>query len=188
LPDDPEVVALVNQAVASRDQEAFAELYDRFLDRIYRYLYYRVANQADAEDLCEQVFLQAWTAIPRFKWRGKPFQAWLYTLAHNVLADHARRTKPTTSLDDPERPIDLPSEPHARDLDNWMDKEMLARALSELTREQQHVILLRFLEGRDTGEVARLTGKPERAIRGVQFKALQCLRKTLERHGERGQT
>jgi RNA polymerase sigma-70 factor (ECF subfamily) len=186
LPDDPAVVALVDRAVASRDQAAFGELYDRFLDRIYRYLYFRTANQVDAEDLCEQVFLQAWAAIDRFKWRGKPFQAWLYTLAHNTLADHARRTRPTTSLDDPEHPIELASEPDSPELENWMDKEMLARAVGELTPEQQHVILLRFLEGRDTVEVARLTGKREGAVRAVQFRALQSLRKTLERHGEGG--
>jgi RNA polymerase sigma-70 factor (ECF subfamily) len=186
LPDDPAVIALVDRAVASRDQAAFAELYDCFLDRIYRYLYYRTASQADAEDLCEQVFMQAWAAIARFKWRGKPFQAWLYTLAHNALADHIRRARPTTSLDDPSRPIELASEPDIRELKNWMDSDMLAGAVSELSSDEQHVIVLRFLEGRDTVEVARMTGKREGAVRALQFRALKCLRRTLERHGERG--
>lgn len=186
LPDDPAVIALVDRAVASRDQAAFAELYDRFLERIYRYLYFRTASQVDAEDLCEQVFMQAWATIPRFKWRGKPFQAWLYTLAHNALADHFRHARPTSSLDDPLRPIELASEPAVRELENWMDSDMLASAVSELTSEQQHVIVLRFLEGRDTTEVARLTGMREGTVRALQFRGLQSLRRALERRGERG--
>jgi len=186
LPDDPAVVALVDRTIACRDQAAFAELYDRFLDCIYRYLYYRTASQVDAEDLCEQVFMQAWAAIPRFKWRGKPFQAWLYTLAHHALADHFRHVRPTTSLDDPLRPIELASEPATRELENWMDSDMLATAVRELTSDQQHVIVLRFLEGRDTAEVARLTGMREGAVRALQFRGLQSLRRALERRGERG--
>lgn len=185
LPDDPTIVALVDRAVAARDQAAFAELYDCFLDRIYKYLYYRTASQVDAEDLCEQVFMQAWAAIPRFKWRGKPFQAWLYTLAHNALADHFRRSRPTTSLDDPLHPIELASEHAGRELETWMDAEVLAGAVKELTPDQQHVIVLRFLEGLDTVQIARLTGMREGAIRALQFRGLQSLRRILERRGER---
>jgi RNA polymerase sigma-70 factor, ECF subfamily len=186
LIDDPAVVMLVDRAGAARDHAAFAELYDRFLDRIYRYLYYRTASQADAEDLCEQVFMHAWAAIPRFKWRGKPFQAWLYTLAHNALADHFRRAGQTTSLDDPLHPIELASEPAGRELEKWMDAEMLAGAVSELTPDQQQVIVLRFVEGRDTVEVARLTGMREAAVRALQYRGLQSLRRALERGGESG--
>jgi len=78
--DDPRIVALVGRAVA-RDQAAFAELYDLHQDRVYRYVYYRTANRDDAEDLTEQVFLQVWAAIERFRWQGKPVLAWLYTVA-----------------------------------------------------------------------------------------------------------
>src|SRR5262245_49093284 len=86
-PDEDIIVDLVNRAISSRDAAAFGELYDRFVDRVYRYLYVRSTNRAEAEDLTEQVFLKAWEAIGRYRWRGRPFVAWLYRLAHNVHID-----------------------------------------------------------------------------------------------------
>jgi RNA polymerase sigma-70 factor (ECF subfamily) len=184
LPDDADVIALVDRVVSSRDAAAFGELYDRFLTRIYRYVYYRTGNQADAEDLSEQVFLQAWAAIDRFRWRGKPFQAWLYSLAHNVLVDHCRRARLTESFEDKLETAQLASEPAKRELEQWMNADMLAGAIGQLPREQQHVIAMRFLEGRDTAEVARLMEKQESTIRQLQYRALQNLRRDLERHEE----
>ena len=69
-PDDPTVVALVDRVVISRDPHAFGELYDRFLERVYRYLYFRTGSHPEAEDLAEQVFLKAWEAIGRYRWQG----------------------------------------------------------------------------------------------------------------------
>ena len=184
LPDDPAVVALVDRVVSTRDPAAFGELYDLFLDRVYRYVYYRTGSQVDAEDLTEQVFLHAWASIDRFQWRGKPFRAWLYTLAHNALVDHRRRSRATTSLDNPEHPIDRPSEHAAQALHQWMDAEVLARAISQLTPEQQQVIVLRFVEGQDTAEIAAMMGKREGTIRALQFRALQSLRRILVQQGQ----
>lgn len=185
-PDDPAVVALVDRAVASRDADAFGELYDCFLDRVYRYLYFRLGSPADAEDLTEQVFLKAWEAIGRFRWQGRPFLAWLYRLAHNVLVDHVRAKKPTTSLHDEEHPMDLPSESATRDLARTLDASLLAGAVSQLTEEQQHVILLKFVEGLDNATVARMMARREGAIRALQLRALLSLRRVLVAQGETG--
>jgi RNA polymerase sigma-70 factor (ECF subfamily) len=183
--DEPAIAALVERA-ARRDQAAFAELYDQFLSPVYRYVFYRVSNQADAEDLSEQVFLQAWAAIDRFRWQGKPFLAWLYALAHNLVIDWRRRARPAQSLDDDEYPLDPESPSAARALTQWLDADLLSPAMRRLTAEQQQVITLRFIEGFDTVQVARLMDKREGTIRGLQFRALQSLRRELERQGERG--
>ena len=181
--DDPQIVALVARAVA-RDQAAFAELYDRYLERVYRYMYFRTANRIDAEDLTEQVFLQAWAAIERFRWQGKPFQAWLYTVAHNVVVDWRRRAAPSQSLDDGEHPIDLESTSATQAMAQWIDADLLANAIKRLTPDQQQVITLKFLDGFDTATVAQLMDKREGTVRALQLRALQSLRRELQQHGE----
>jgi RNA polymerase sigma-70 factor (ECF subfamily) len=181
--DDPRIVTLVGRAMA-RDQAAFAELYDLYLDRVYRYVYYRTANRTDAEDLTEQVFLQAWAAIERFRWQGKPFLAWLYVVAHNLVVDWRRRATPSHSLDDDDNPIDLECTSATQAMSQWIDADLLAKAIKRLTPEQQQVITLKFLDGFDTARIAQIMDKREGTIRALQLRALQSLRRELERQGE----
>jgi RNA polymerase sigma-70 factor (ECF subfamily) len=185
-PDDPRVVALVNRVVVSRDPNAFGELYDAFVERVYRYLYFRTGSHPEAEDLTEQVFLKAWEAIERYRWQGRPFLAWLYRLAHNTHIDHVRSQKPTTSLNNDDRPIELASASAAVELARALDADLLARALGELTPDQQQVIVLKFLEGMDNEQIAQSMEKREGAIRALQMRALMSLRRVLEHQGERG--
>lgn len=170
-----DIHALVERAVR-RDAEAFGALYDAYLDPIYRYLYYRLGNQSETEDLCEQVFLKAWQAIGRFRWQGKPFSAWLFRLAHNALVDHLRTRKPTLPLD--EVHADSASADH-----DWvsarLEAEELAAALARLTEEQRQVILLRFVSGLENAEIAEVMGKREGAVRALQLRGLQALRRIL---------
>jgi len=181
--DDSRIVAVVGRAVA-RDQAAFADLYDLYLDRVYRYMYYRTANRSDAEDLTEQVFLQAWAAIDRFRWQGKPFLAWLYSVAHNLVVDWRRRVVPSHSLDDGDNPIDVESTSDTQAVSRWIDADLLANAIKRLTPEQQQVITLKFLDGFDTAHIAQIMDKREGTIRALQLRALQSLRRELERQGE----
>jgi RNA polymerase sigma-70 factor (ECF subfamily) len=185
-PDDPTVVALVNRVVVSRDPNAFGELYDRFVERVYRYLYFRTGSHPEAEDLTEQVFLKAWEAIGRYRWQGRPFLAWLYRLAHNTHIDHVRTQKPTLSLNNDERPVELASAAAAIELARTLDADLLARALGQLTLDQQQVIVMKFLEGLDNEQIAQTLDKREGAIRALQMRALMSLRRVLESEGERG--
>src|SRR5947209_18862933 len=89
---------LVERA-SQHDQPAFAELYNTYVDKIYKYVFYKVGNASDAEDLCEQVFLKAWEAIGRYRWCGYPFSSWLYKLAHNLVVDHYRGRREALPLD-----------------------------------------------------------------------------------------
>ena len=186
-PDDSRVVALVNRVVLQRDPTAFGELYDLFVERVYRYLYFRTGSQPEAEDLTEQVFLKAWEAIDRYRWQGRPFLAWLYRLAHNAHIDHVRSQKPTTSLNNDERPVELASAAAAVELKRALDADLLTRALGELTPDQQQVIVMKFLEGLDNEQIAQSMNKREGAIRALQMRALMSLRRVLEHQGEHGQ-
>jgi RNA polymerase sigma-70 factor (ECF subfamily) len=185
-PDDPTVVALVNRVVVSRDPHAFGELYDRFVERVYRYLYFRTGSHPEAEDLTEHVFLKAWEAIGRYRWQGRPFLAWLYRLAHNAHIDHIRTQKPTTSLNNDEHPVELASPAAAVELARTLDADLLARALCELTPDQQQVIVMKFIEGLDNERIALNMNKREGAIRALQMRALMSLRRVLESQGEYG--
>ncbi|HEX8967091.1 MAG TPA: sigma-70 family RNA polymerase sigma factor [Chloroflexota bacterium] len=179
-------MGLVNRVVLSRDANAFGELYDLFVERVYRYLYFRTGRHTEAEDLTEQVFLKAWEAIDRYRWQGRPFLAWLYRLAHNTHIDHVRGQKPTTSLTNDERPIEVASRAAAVELSRTLDADLLARALDELTPDQQQVIVMKFLEGLDNQQIAHTMDKREGAIRALQMRALMSLRRVLEQQGERG--
>jgi RNA polymerase sigma-70 factor (ECF subfamily) len=181
-------VSLVDRAVASHDAAAFGELYDRFIDRVYRYLYFRTGRHAEAEDLTEQVFLKAWEAIGRYRWQGRPFLAWLYRLAHNVHIDHVRSTRPTTSLTTEHRTLEVPSTSAMTEMARTLDAEVLATALSQLTLEQQQVIVMKFIEGLDNEQIAQSMDRREGAIRALQMRALMSLRRVLEKQGEYGST
>lgn len=178
-PKEAEAPDLVKRAIR-RDAEAFGQLYDLYLDRIYRYIYYRVGDQAQAEDLTEEVFLKAWEAIGKYRWQGIPFGAWLFRLAHNRVIDHFRAQRPRAPLDE--------GLPAAVDVEEVVESRAAAaqvrEALRLLTEEQQQVLILKLIEGLDNREIAAITGKNEGAIRALQFRGLRALRALLTR--ERG--
>ncbi len=185
-PDDSSVVELVDRVVATHDARAFGELYDRFVERVYRYLYFRTGSHPEAEDLTEQVFLKAWEAIGRYRWQGRPFLAWLYRLAHNAHIDHVRGQRPTTSLTNDQRPLEIASSSASVELGRTLDAEVIAGALAQLTLEQQQVIVMKFIEGLDNEQIAQCMDKREGAIRALQMRALMSMRRVLERQGENG--
>jgi RNA polymerase sigma-70 factor (ECF subfamily) len=173
---------LVSRA-SRRDSAAFGVLYESHLDRVYRYIYYRVGSTAEAEDLSEQVFLKAWEAIDRYESRGVPFVAWLYRLAHNLVIDHYRARRPTMPLED----VAEAEEPGANILDaveSQLDAEEVRLAVRKLSPEHQQLIVLRFVEGMSHAEVAQITGKTEGATRVVQYRALQSLAKAMQSERE----
>jgi len=169
---------LVARAI-KRDSDAFGQLYECCLDRIYRYVYYRVNSVTEAEDLTEQVFLKAWEAIDRYEQRGVPFLAWLYRLAHNLVVDHYRGQRQTVPLEDVRETEEL-SEDIEASVHAQLDAEEVREALQRLSPEHQQLITLRFVEGMSHAEVAQIVGKSEGATRVVQYRALQALARTLD--------
>ena len=164
---------------AGGDVSAFGLLYDRHVEAIYRYVYYRVRDDAEAEDLTSDVFMRALKAMPRYEPR-QAFLAWLYRIARNAVIDRARRGNRQVSFEDAlEHPTaDQIVEPDM-ELLTRSDSDTLRGALAKLTPLQQEVIVLRFLEGYTTHEVARIVGKREGTIRGIQFRAIGALRQMI---------
>src|SRR5712691_5464232 len=138
---------LLRQASAG-DRRAFASLYDRHVDAVYRYAYFRLRIDAEAEDVTSEVFHRALVAMPRFEPR-RPFLAFLYTIARNVVADRMRRERPQASYEDAlAHPSDAPGPDELASTGD--DVRRLRSAIAQLTSLQQEVIVLRFLEGRLT--------------------------------------
>jgi RNA polymerase sigma-70 factor, ECF subfamily len=161
------------------DTAAFGALYDRYVEAVYRYVFYRVRNDAEAEDLVSDVFMRALRAIPRYEPR-QAFLAWLYRIARNAVIDRSRRARIQISFEDAlaHPGADQVVEPDAGLL-ALSDRETVRAAIGRLTPLQQEVIVLRFVEGYSTSEIAALVGKREGTIRGIQFRALEMLRSLI---------
>jgi len=168
--DEPDLA----RRAASGDRRAFAALYDRHVDAVYRYAYFRLRVDAEAEDVTSEVFHRALVAMPRFEPR-RPFLAFLYTIARNVITDRMRRERPQASFEDAlAHPSDAPGPEELASAGDEVRR--LRAAVAQLTTLQQEVIVLRYLEGRSTKETAVVIGKPESTIRGIQMRALAALR------------
>ncbi len=172
-----EDTALARRA-RSGDAQAFAALYERYFERVYRYVYYRVREDVEAEDVTSEVFFRALRAMPRYEPR-QPFLAWLYRIARNAIIDRARAARPRVSFEDALAHPD--SGEHVVDPDAQLlatdRRARLRAALAHLTAEQQEVVVLRFVEGLSAEEVGKMMGKRAGTVRGLQFRALQSLRK-----------
>jgi RNA polymerase sigma-70 factor, ECF subfamily len=179
-PDETDAI-LVSRAI-QRDHEAFGALYERHFERIYRYVRLKVGDPQEAEDVTSVVFLNAWRGMERFNPRGQgSFAAWLFRLAHNALVDRFRRRRdmaPLETVAEHQLPVDVSFHPEAV-LERRMTIDELHGALQALTDEQRDVILLRFVEGLSGREIADIMGKQEGAVRGMQLRALEALRRAL---------
>ena len=168
---------LVRQAIQG-NQQAFAQLYEEYFDRIYRYVAVRIGDRTEAEDMTQQVFLKAVKSISSYKWQGKPFAAWLYRIAHNQVVDYLRKKKkqPLPLLN--ESLISGGSNPE-QTVERNMDIEQLNIATRRLTAAQREVISLRFAGELSIAEVARVMGKSEGAVKALQHSAVVALRRVL---------
>ena len=169
--------SLVRRA-QQRDQEAFAQLYEANFDKIYRYVVLRIGNETEAEDMTQQVFLNALQSISSFRWKGAPFSAWLFRIAHNQVVDYLRKKtrQATESLD--ESLVISKSDPQLV-VEQRLDIEQLMLATKQLTKAQQEVIALRFVSELSTAQVAKVMGKSGGAVKALQHSAIVALRKAL---------
>jgi len=169
-----------------RDQEAFAQLYEAYFDKIYRYIVLRIRNQTEAEDMTQQVFLNALKSISSFKWRGAPFSAWLFRIAHNQVVDYVRKRAKHVTVPLEETVIDAaPADDNPEQVaERNLDIERLLAATKQLTRAQEEVISLRFASGLSIAEVAGMMGKSENAIKALQHSAILALRRIMMENEE----
>jgi RNA polymerase sigma-70 factor (ECF subfamily) len=160
---------------AQKDPSRFAELYELHFDRVYAYVARRIRDRAETQDLTAHVFQQALANLGKFKWRGAPFAAWLYRIASNAIADHARRNMRETN--DPQSATETWGA--AVDLEEVERRARLFRAVDKLPDDQRRVIVLRFSEEKSIREIADELGRSEGAIKQLQFRGLENLRSRL---------
>jgi RNA polymerase sigma-70 factor (ECF subfamily) len=177
LPDDAELIARAQGG----DAQAFGELYQRYLNPIYRYIRARVAEDQTAEDLTELVFLRSFEVISRYKERGLPYSAFLYQVARNLLIDHYREQREELELED----VDQMAAP-AKGMDERFVQveriKAIENALADLPSDYQEVIRLRVVLAMPTTTVAEWMGRSEGAVRVLLFRALKTLRGRLDEH------
>ena len=169
--------SLVRRA-QQRDEEAFTQLYEEHFDKIYRYVALKIGNKTEAEDMTQQVFLNALQSISSFKWKGIPFSAWLFRIAHNQVVDYLRKkTKQATAPLD-ESLVSSGSNPQLM-AEHKLDIEQLVSATKQLTRAQREVISLRFAGELPVAQVAKVMGRSQGAVKALQRSAIIALRKVL---------
>ena len=178
VPRDPAVDALIARA-QNGDEAAFDGLYARFQRTVFRFLYYRVGDVAGADDLTADVFLRVARALPGYRRQRASFQAWLLQIARNLSIDHYRRARSR-----PQEPLDERMASDGDDLDQVAERRLtharLRAALETITEEQREVIVLRFVAGCSTAEVATVIGKSETAVKALQRRGLEALRARLQ--------
>ena len=170
-------VRLIERAVAG-DAEAFGDLYERYLDQIYRYIYYRVGDSGFAEDFTETVFMRVWENLSSFQTELISFKGWLFRVAHNLLVDYYRTRKKQQPLDEN---FDLPDPAESpEELVITSEQETLVHvALRRLKKEYQDILALRFINELSHAEAAKALDRSVGAVRVLQHRALQALEKEL---------
>lgn len=168
-------------ARAKIDQDAFGQLYERYSQRIYQYIFYRTGSEADAEDLAAKTFMRAWQHMATYDDRGVPFSAWLYRIAHNLVAnwhrDHSRRK--VISLDDLSRWQVNEDGPEASALLSE-DRAALLSAVRRLPADRQELLALKFVEHLSNAEIGGVMGRSEGAIKSLYHRTLLSLRDELQ--------
>lgn len=176
---------LVEQA-RSGEAEAFGHLYDLFLDKIYRFVFLKVSNKQEAEDLSQQVFMKAWENIWQFQDEGVPFSSWLYKIARNLVIDFYRTRRAVISLEETiESDVLLDEVDIGEEIVMNYDKQTLLASLNSLTDGQKDVVILRYIEDMSYDEIAKITGKNQAALRILQYRGMRKLKAILEGKNER---
>lgn len=172
---------LVEMAKAG-DKEAFGELYERYVEKIYNYVYYRTGNHHDAEDLTARVFFRAMGHIENYTERGVPFQAWLYRIAHNLVANwHRDRGRRKVIPLDEFIAASLKSDAPDRQAEDREEREALLNAIRRLPDERQQLLTLKFVEHLSNAEIGAIMDRTEGAIKSLYHRTLIALRDDLQK-------
>jgi RNA polymerase sigma-70 factor (ECF subfamily) len=171
----------LNRAIQG-DHEAFGMLYEQYVERIFNYVYYRTGNQHDAEDLTAKVFYRAMRRIPQYQERGLPVSAWLYRIAHNLVANwhRDRGRRPEISLDEGFTSIPNAEHPETTLL-QLEEQDHLLKTIRNLPSERQQLIILKFVEHMSNAEIGQIMGRTEGAVKSLYHRTLLALRVDMEK-------
>ena len=169
--DESKLISLSKQG----DPEALASLYACYVERITRYVYSRVTDHQLAEDITSRIFLKMLEKLDTYQVGQSPVIAWLYRMAHNAVIDHYRMKRTFVSLEDLHQAEAKQEDGIEEKLELQIKSQQLRAALQVLTEEQQRVLILKFIDGLSTREIARKFGKQPGSVRSLQMRALQKL-------------
>jgi RNA polymerase sigma-70 factor (ECF subfamily) len=163
------------------DQDAFGALYENYVERIYNYVYYRTGNVHDAEDLTARVFFRAMHHIQTYTDRGVPFSAWLYRIAHNLIANWHRDRSRHQEIPLSDAPtLHFKGEPPEVALMQTQERDSLLRLIRHLPAERQHLLILKFVEHMSNTEIGQTMGRSEGAVKSLYHRTLLALRDELD--------
>jgi RNA polymerase sigma-70 factor (ECF subfamily) len=167
---------ILNRAIQG-DHEAFGKLYEDYVERIFNYVYYRTGNHHDAEDLTARVFFRAMRRIPQYEERGLPVSAWLYRIAHNLVANwhRDRGRRPEISLDEGFTTAHHSDHPETT-LMQLEEQDHLLKIIRDLPPERQQLIILKFVEHMSNAEIGQIMGRTEGAVKSLYHRTLLSLR------------
>ena len=172
------------------NQEAFGFLYESYVDRIFNYIYYRTGNVHDAEDLTARVFQRAMKHIPKYQDRGVPFSAWLYRIAHNLVANwHRDRSRKQEIAITDMMALPAKHEHPEITLVRTEKQDALLRLIRNLPPDRQQLLILKFVEGYSNAEIGKIMTRSEGAVKSLYHRTLLALRDqvdslTIEIEGE----
>jgi RNA polymerase sigma-70 factor (ECF subfamily) len=176
---DAEGLKNVIERAQKGDKEAFSSLYTAYFAPLYRYIFFRVQNKDEAEDLTQEVFIKAYGSFNRYIYTGTSPLAYLYTIARNTIIDF-RRKKKIIVLDENELLLIADDHDSPQDLAiKNQESAILHQAIAALTEDQQDVVVLHLIDGLPTSEVAAMLDKSEEAVRQIQSRALKILKKNI---------
>ena len=159
-------------------ENRLASLYDEYFGRIARYIYVRIGDKNEAEDLAGEVFVKALESLKSYKERGIPMQAWLFRIAHNLLVDYLRKRARIATVPINGVQIEAREDPVATAEKN-IEMERVNEAMQKLTPDQREVVRLRFFSGLSSKEAGVILGKSDGAVREMQRAAIEKLRGLL---------
>jgi RNA polymerase sigma-70 factor (ECF subfamily) len=167
---------------AGSDPEAFGELYERHIRKIYNYIYYRTGNHHDAEDLTEMVFQRALRHVATFEDKGVPFTAWLYRIAHNLVANwhRDRSRRPVVPLDQHAAVSEVAKYPESEAM-ALEETELLMRIVRQLPADRQELLILKFVERMSNAEIGEVMGRSEGAVKSLYHRTLSAMRAEARR-------
>lgn len=177
---DEEVLA----RASAGDRDAFGMLYERYIDRIFNYVYYRTGNTNDAEDLTARVFQRAMNQIVNYTDRGVPFSAWLYRIAHNLVANWHRDRSRRQEIPISDAPLVAKGDAPEASMVHTEQQESLLRLIRSLPSERQTLLILKFVEHYSNAEIGVIMGRSEGAVKSLYHRTLLALRDEIGDYSE----
>jgi RNA polymerase sigma-70 factor, ECF subfamily len=159
------------------DSQAFGKLYDKYIDKIYRFIFFKVNNSSEAEDITQQVFLKSWQNIKNYKpKKGAQFSSWLYRIARNSVIDHYRTSKNHTDIESIKEDEFIETPEFEEKIDRFEKINKVKKSLYILTEDEKDVVIMKFVEEFSNKEIGKVLDKNQGTIRVIQYRALKKLK------------